>query len=55
MLVVPELSLSNFNSKLSICMGMPVMLHWNDAPECCITKGAEGTVAGWQAPIGSHG
>ena len=36
-------------------MGMPVMLRNNDATECCMTKGAEGTVAGWQASIGKQG
>ena len=36
-------------------MGMPVMLRYNDATECCMTKGAEGTVAGWQASIGNQG
>ena len=30
------------------------MLHHNEATKCCITKGAEGTVAGWQASIGPH-
>src|ERR1700679_1907210 len=34
---------------------MPVMLCHNEATECCITKGAEGTIAGWQALMGSHG
>jgi hypothetical protein len=35
--------------KLSLCIGMPVMLRHNDATECCITKGAEGTVVSWQS------
>jgi hypothetical protein len=40
---------------LSICMGMPVMLRHNYATECCMTKGAEGVVAGWQACEGPLG
>lgn len=31
------------------------MLCHNETTKCCITKGAEGTVAGWQALMGSHG
>ena len=27
----------------------------NDATELCITKGQEGTVAGWQSYVGPHG
>src|SRR6202051_4224527 len=34
---------------------MPVMLRNNDATELCITKGQEGTVAGWQSCVGPHG
>ena len=34
--------------KISLCIGLPVMLRHNDATECCITKGAEGTIASWQ-------
>ena len=41
--------------KLSICIGMPVMLRYNEATECCMTKGAEVTVASWQASLGPHG
>ncbi|KIM74021.1 hypothetical protein PILCRDRAFT_80473, partial [Piloderma croceum F 1598] len=38
--------------KLTLCIGMPVMLRNNDATECCITKGAEATVVGWQSVEG---
>jgi hypothetical protein len=34
---------------------MPVMLRHNDATECCITKGAEATVVGWQSIEGPEG
>jgi hypothetical protein len=33
--------------KLYLCIGMPVMIRNNSATELCITKGQEGTVAGW--------
>jgi hypothetical protein len=42
-------------AKLTLCVGMPVMLRHNDATECCITKGAEATVAGWQSTQGPAG
>ena len=34
---------------------MPVMLRTNDETELCITKGQEGTVAGWQSYVGPYG
>ncbi|KAF8225519.1 hypothetical protein L208DRAFT_1305896 [Tricholoma matsutake] len=42
-------------SKLSLCMGMPVMIRNNEATELCITKGQEGYIASWQSVIGPHG
>ncbi|KAJ7182676.1 hypothetical protein C8R43DRAFT_864121, partial [Mycena crocata] len=41
--------------KLSLCMGMPVMLRANDATEMCITKGQEAEVCGWHASEGPTG
>ena len=41
--------------KLTLCIGLPVMLKYNDATECCITKGAEASVAGWQTSKGPEG
>src|ERR1700692_3500762 len=41
--------------KLSLCIGMPVIIRNNDATELCITKGQEGHVVGWQAGRGIHG
>ena len=41
--------------KLTFCVGLPVMLKHNDATECCITKGAEATVVGWQTDKGPEG
>jgi hypothetical protein len=44
-----------FAGKLSLCLGMPVMIRNNDATELCITKGQEGIVVGWQSSRGSFG
>ncbi|KAJ7452797.1 hypothetical protein FB451DRAFT_1050601 [Mycena latifolia] len=41
--------------KLSLCLGMPVMLRSNDATEMCITKGQEGLVVGWDESVGPIG
>ena len=45
----------HFLSKLSLCIGMPVIIRNNDATRLCITKGQEGHVMGWQAGRGIHG
>ena len=45
----------HFPGKLSLCIGMPIMIRNNDATELCITKGQEGFVAGWQSTVGPHG
>lgn len=41
--------------KLSLCIGMPVMIKNNDATELCVTKGQEGHVVGWQSAQGPSG
>ena len=41
--------------KLDLCVGLPVMLRHNEATECCITKGAEAMVVGWQSVKGPAG
>ena len=42
-------------AKLSLCIGLPVMIRNNEATEMCITKGQEGTVVGWDAFEGPYG
>ncbi|KAF9051697.1 hypothetical protein BJ165DRAFT_1325679, partial [Panaeolus papilionaceus] len=32
---------------LKLCLGMPVMIRYNQATELCITRGQEGRVVGW--------
>ena len=52
---LPHSATKHFPGKLSLCIGMPVMIRNNDATELCITKGQEGHVVGWQASRGAHG
>ena len=40
--------------KLSLCLGMPVMIKSNVATELCITNGQEATVVGWQVTAGKR-
>jgi hypothetical protein len=40
--------------KLSLCIGIPIIICNNEATELCITKG-QGHVAGWQSTTGPHG
>jgi hypothetical protein len=35
--------------KLSLCVGMPVMIRNNIATELCMTKGQKGFMYGWQS------
>ena len=39
-------STENFAGKLSLCIGMPVMIQNNDATELCITKGKKDLLLG---------
>ena len=41
--------------KLSLCIGMPVIIRTNTATELCITRGQEATVYSWQSTTGSKG
>ena len=41
--------------KLTLCIGLPVMIKCNVATELCITNGQEATVVGWQSKQGSRG
>ena len=40
--------------KLSLCIGLPVMIKCNVATELCITNGQEGIVVGWRSSIGKQ-
>ncbi|KAF9547537.1 hypothetical protein CPC08DRAFT_648754 [Agrocybe pediades] len=41
--------------KISLCVGMPIMVRHNFATELCITKGQEGVVHGWDSSVGPDG
>ncbi|TFK58812.1 hypothetical protein BDN72DRAFT_737311, partial [Pluteus cervinus] len=45
----------NIPGKLSLCLGLPVMIRTNIATELCMTKGQEGSVYGWTASTGRKG
>lgn len=45
--IKPEFT-KNMPSKLTVCLGMPVMVKFNIATECGVTNGAEGIVVGWK-------
>ncbi|KNZ75885.1 hypothetical protein J132_00898 [Termitomyces sp. J132] len=40
-------------SKLSLCIGLPIIIKTNLAMELCITNGQEGHVYGWKSCVGS--
>ena len=52
---LPPSATNHFPGKLSLGIGMPVIIRNNDATEPCITKGQEGHVVGWQAGRGILG
>ena len=41
--------------KLSLCIGLPVMIKCNATTELCITNGQEAAVVGWQSKFGKKG
>ena len=45
----------HFSGKLSLCLGMPIMIRNNDATELCITKGQEAYAVGWDSIKGPQG
>ena len=46
---LPPSATNDFPGKISLCIGMPVIIRNNDATELYITQGLEGHVVGWQA------
>jgi hypothetical protein len=50
----PSTTSMHIAGKLSLCIGMPIMIRNNFATELCLTKGQEGYVHGWQTKIGSQ-
>ncbi|KAJ7183739.1 hypothetical protein C8R46DRAFT_883813 [Mycena filopes] len=52
---MPSTTSEYIPGKLSLCVGMPIMLRANDATELCITKGQEAVVVGWHSSVGPAG
>ena len=52
---LPHEATEHAPGKLSLCIGLPVMIRRNEATELCITKGQEAIVVGWQEDVGSSG
>jgi hypothetical protein len=50
---LPSTTDKHIAGKLSLCIGLPIMIRHNFATELCITKGQEGYVYGWQSTVGS--
>lgn len=46
---LPPCRSSHRAGKLSLCLGLPVMIKYNEATECCVTNGAEAIVYHWDA------
>ena len=51
----PSSNNKNIAGKLSLCIGLPVMIRNNFATELCMTRGQEGFVLGWQSRLGKQG
>ena len=51
----PSTTDKHIAGKLSLCIGLPVMIRYNFATELCMTRGQEGTVCGWQSKTGFRG
>ena len=48
----PSSTDKNIAGKLSLCIGLPVMIRYNFATELCMTRGQEGYIHGWQSRMG---
>ena len=51
----PSTTDKHIAGKLTLCLGLPVMICTNYATELCMTRGQEGYVHGWQTTAGSQG
>ena len=51
----PSTTDKHITGKLSLCLGLPVMIRYNYATELCMTRGQEGYIYGWQLKTGSRG
>ena len=51
----PSTTDKHIAGKLTLCLGLPVMIRTNYATEICMIRGQEGYVHGWQTTTGSQG
>ncbi|KAK0439734.1 uncharacterized protein EV420DRAFT_1244476, partial [Desarmillaria tabescens] len=51
----PSATSQHLPGKLRLCLGLPVMIRYNNATELCITKGQEASVYAWQSTVGNKG
>ncbi|PPR07612.1 hypothetical protein CVT24_004165 [Panaeolus cyanescens] len=51
----PSFTDKHIAGKVSLCIGLPVMIRYNYATELCMTRGQEGYVVSWQSKKGSKG
>ncbi|PPQ75527.1 hypothetical protein CVT24_013233 [Panaeolus cyanescens] len=51
----PSFTDKHIAGKLSLCVGLPVIIRYNYATELCMTRGQEGYVVSWQSKAGSKG
>ncbi|KDR70821.1 hypothetical protein GALMADRAFT_75705, partial [Galerina marginata CBS 339.88] len=51
----PSTNDQHIPGRVGVCLGMPIMIRYNEATELCMTRGQEGTVVGWQSKKGPHG
>ena len=51
----PSTTDKHIAGKLTLCLGLPVMIQTNYATELCMTRGQEGYIHGWQTITGSQG
>ena len=51
----PSTTDKHIAGRLSLCIGLPVMIHYNYMTELCMTRGQEGYVYGWQSKTGCRG
>jgi hypothetical protein len=51
----PSTTDKHIAGKLTLCLGLPVMIRTNYATELCMTRGQEGYIHGWQTAVGPQG
>ena len=51
----PSTTDKHITGKLSLCIGLPVIIRYNYATELCMTQGQEGIVYGWQLKTSLRG